>query len=55
MITIITEYGNGIGWTLYPPLSITLTITNTGIITTIYGLELIGISSTLTSINFSNT
>lgn len=50
------EFGCGFGWTLYPPLSTCLicscSIYIDGII---YGLMFVGISSTLTSMNFCIT
>jgi len=53
MNSVISEYGNGIGWTLYPPLSSTLmTLTSVGIDLILYSLLVSGISTSLTSINF---
>jgi cytochrome c oxidase subunit 1 len=50
---LITEYGIGIGWTLYPPLSTSImTLTTVGIDLILYSLLVTGISSTLTSVNF---
>jgi len=53
--TMICEYGSGcgIGWTLYPPLSTSLlTLTNIGIDLILYSLLFLGVSTSLTSINF---
>jgi len=47
--SMICEYGNGIGWTLYPPLSISML--TLGIDLILYSLLLSGMSSSLTSIN----
>ena len=53
MLSMICEYGSGIGWTLYPPLSTSLmTLTSIGIDLTLYSLLLSGMSTSLTSINF---
>lgn len=50
---MISEYGSGIGWTMYPPLSTSLmTLTSIGIDLIVYSLLMSGISTTLTSINF---
>jgi len=50
------EFGCGSGWTLYPPLSTSLiSCCPVGVDVIIYGLCLAGISSSLTSINFSIT
>jgi len=51
-----SEFGNGTGWTLYPPLSTSLmSLSPVGIDVIICGLLLSGISSSLTSINFFST
>jgi cytochrome c oxidase subunit 1 len=53
MLAMICEYGSGIGWTLYPPLSTSLiTLTSVGIDLILYSLLFSGISTSLTSINF---
>jgi len=53
MNSVISEYGNGIGWTLYPPLSSTLmTLTSVGLDLILYSLLFSGVSTSLTSINF---
>ena len=56
IFSILTEFGGGRGWTLYPPLStslMSLSPSSTGYI--LYGLLMSGISSCLTSINFFTT
>merc|ERR1712066_97061 len=53
ILSLISEFGGGTGWTLYPPLSTTmmsLSPSSTALI--IFGLLLSGISSCLTSLNF---
>merc|ERR1712060_115720 len=53
IISIISEFGGGTGWTLYPPLStsfMSLSPSSTGNL--IFGLLISGISSCLTSLNF---
>merc|ERR1711887_253530 len=54
--SVLSEFGGGGGWTLYPPLStslMSLSPSSTGYI--LYGLLMSGISSCLTSINFLTT
>lgn len=56
ILSLISEFGGGTGWTLYPPLStsfMTLSPSSTGNI--IFGLIISGISSCLTSLNFWTT
>merc|ERR1712190_676067 len=53
ILSLISEFGGGTGWTLYPPLStsfMSLSPSSTGNI--IIGLLISGISSCLTSLNF---
>merc|ERR1712146_510170 len=53
IFSIISEFGAGTGWTLYPPLStsfMSLSPSSTGNL--IFGLLISGISSCLTSLNF---
>merc|ERR1711972_869228 len=53
IFSIISEFGAGTGWTLYPPLSTSfmgLSPSSTGNL--IFGLLISGISSCLTSLNF---
>ena len=54
ILSLISEFGGGTGWTLYPPLStsfMSLSPSSTGNL--IFGLLISGISSCLTSLNFS--
>merc|ERR1711881_448868 len=53
IFSLISDFGGGTGWTLYPPLStsfMSLSPSSTGNI--IFGLLLAGISSSVTSLNF---
>jgi len=51
-----SEFSNGMGWTMYPPLSTCLMSSSSmGINLIVYGLMLSGISSTLTSVNLFTT
>merc|ERR1712238_24528 len=53
LLSLISEFGGGTGWTLYPPLStsfMSLSPSSTGNL--IFGLLVSGISSCLTSLNF---
>merc|ERR1712054_13174 len=53
VLSIVSEFGGGTGWTLYPPLStsfMSLSPSSTGNL--IFGLLISGISSCLTSLNF---
>lgn len=53
ILTSVTEYTIGGGWTLYPPLSTTITtsLSIIGLLLIIIGIIISGISSTGTSIN----
>ena len=54
--SLICEYGNGIGWTLYPPLSTSyINLLSIGLDLIILSLIFLGISTSLTSINFMIT
>ena len=56
ILSFISEFGGGTGWTLYPPLStsfMSLSPSTTAYL--IFGLLMSGISSCLTSINFFTT
>ena len=56
ILSLISEFGGGTGWTLYPPLStsfLSLSPSSTGNL--IFGLLISGISSCLTSLNFWTT
>merc|ERR1712187_410750 len=53
ILSLISEFGGGTGWTLYPPLStsfMSLSPSSTGNL--IFGLLISGVSSCLTSLNF---
>merc|ERR1712195_153636 len=53
ILSLVSEFGGGTGWTLYPPLStsfMSLSPSSTAYI--IFGLLMSGISSCLTSLNF---
>merc|ERR1711934_1074740 len=53
ILSLISDFGGGTGWTLYPPLStssMSLSPSSTGNL--IFGLLISGISSCLTSLNF---
>merc|ERR1712079_859472 len=56
ILSSISEFGGGTGWTLYPPLStslMSLSPSSTGNL--IFGLLISGVSSCLTSLNFCVT
>lgn len=54
--SLISEFGSGIGWTLYPPLSTSLmSLSPTSVDLIVFGLAISGISSFLSSINFLTT
>merc|ERR1712011_18253 len=56
ILSSISDFGGGTGWTLYPPLStsfMSLSPSSTGNL--IFGLLISGISSCLTSLNFWTT
>ena len=56
MTAIISEFGSGVGWTMYPPLSTSLmSLSPLGVDMMIIGLLLVGISSLMTSINYITT
>merc|ERR1739846_207271 len=53
ILSLISEFGGGTGWTLYPPLStsfVSLSPSSTGNL--IFGLLISGVSSCITSLNF---
>jgi cytochrome c oxidase subunit 1 len=53
LLSLITEFGAGLGWTLYPPLSTSnMSLSPSSIYFIIIGLLISGISSALTSLNF---
>lgn len=52
MVSVVCEYDNGVGWTLYAPLSSTIYVLSPcAIDLVLVGLAINGTSSTLTSIN----
>merc|ERR1712202_114425 len=54
--SVLSEFGGGGGWTLYPPLSTSLmSLSPSSTAYILYGLLMSGISSCLTSINFFTT
>merc|ERR1711903_93995 len=53
ILSLISEFGGGTGWTLYPPLSTSfMSLSPSSIAFMVFGLLMSGISSCLTSINF---
>merc|ERR1712046_178837 len=53
ILSIISEFGGGTGWTLYPPLSTSfMSLSPSSTAYLIFGLLMSGISSCLTSLNF---
>merc|ERR1712184_21399 len=53
ILSFISEFGGGTGWTLYPPLSTSfMSLSPSSIAFMIFGLLMSGISSCLTSLNF---
>lgn len=56
LTSLISEFGSGIGWTLYPPLSTSLmSLSPTSVDLIVIGLAFAGISSFLSSVNFLST
>merc|ERR1711965_907498 len=53
ILSLISEFGGGVGWTLYPPLSTSfMSLSPSSEAYLIFGLLMSGISSSLTSLNF---
>merc|ERR1712225_77703 len=53
ILSLVSEFGGGTGWTLYPPLSTSLmSLSPSSTAYLIFGLLMSGISSCLTSLNF---
>merc|ERR1711907_429739 len=53
ILSLISEFGGGTGWTLYPPLSTSfMSLSPSSIAFMVFGLLMSGISSCLTSVNF---
>ena len=56
ILSFISEFGGGTGWTLYPPLSTSfMSLSPSSTAYLIFGLLMSGISSCLTSLNFWTT
>ena len=53
ILSLISEFGSGTGWTLYPPLSTSfMSLSPSSTLSLIFSLLISGISSCLTSLNF---
>merc|ERR1712017_38993 len=53
VLSLISEFGGGTGWTLYPPLSTSfMSLSPSSVSFMVFGLLMSGISSALTSLNF---
>merc|ERR1711943_143138 len=53
VLSLISEFGGGTGWTLYPPLSTSfMSLSPSSTAYLIFGLLMSGVSSCLTSLNF---
>merc|ERR1712098_154662 len=53
ILSLISDFGGGTGWTLYPPLSTSfMSLSPSSTANLIFGLLIAGISSCLTSVNF---
>merc|ERR1712032_695583 len=56
ILSLISEFGGGTGWTLYPPLSTSfMSLSPSSVALMVFGLLMSGISSCLTSLNFWTT
>lgn len=56
LTSLVSEFGTGVGWTLYPPLSTSMmSLCPTSVDLIIIGLAIVGISSFLSSVNFIST
>merc|ERR1712187_1093205 len=56
IFSLISEFGGGTGWTLYPPLSTSfMSLSPSSTANLLFGLLISGISSSLTSLNFWTT
>ena len=56
ILSLISEFGGGTGWTLYPPLSTSfMSLSPSSTAFMVFGLLMSGISSCLTSLNFWTT
>merc|ERR1712086_958439 len=53
ILSLVSEFGGGTGWTLYPPLSTSfMSLSPSSTAYLIFGLLMSGVSSCLTSLNF---
>merc|ERR1712028_55596 len=53
ILSLISEFGGGTGWTLYPPLSTSfMSLSPSSVSFMVFGLLMSGVSSCLTSLNF---
>ena len=53
IVSLVSEFGGGTGWTLYPPLSTSfMSLSPSSIALMLFGLLTSGLSSSLTSVNF---
>merc|ERR1712187_335303 len=56
IFSLISEFGGGTGWTLYPPLTTSfMSLSPSSVANLLFGLLISGISSSLTSLNFWTT
>merc|ERR1712093_865927 len=56
ILSLVSEFGGGTGWTLYPPLSTSfMSLSPSSTAYLIFGLLMSGVSSCLTSLNFWTT
>merc|ERR1712066_907716 len=53
ILSLISEFGGGTGWTIYPPLSTSfMSLSPSSVALMVFGLLMSGVSSSLTSVNF---
>merc|ERR1712093_420153 len=53
VLSLVSEFGGGTGWTLYPPLSTSfMSLSPSSVAYLLFGLLMSGVSSCLTSLNF---
>merc|ERR1711943_64696 len=53
ILSLVSEFGGGTGWTLYPPLSTSfMSLSPSSVSFMVFGLLMSGVSSCLTSLNF---
>merc|ERR1712070_649446 len=51
ILSLVSEFGGGTGWTLYPPLSTSFMSLSPSSVAYLFGLLMSGVSSCLTSLN----